>query len=101
MIPMIEERSAALEELCRRYPVARLDLFGSAAVGGHSEASDIDFIVEFQPGAFDAYADVYFGLLEDLERLFGCFVDLVVHSAIKNPYFLQSVEQTRTPVYEA
>ena len=60
-----------------------------------SEDSDLDFVVEFQPAAFGAYADTYFGLLEALERLFGRQVDLVVGSAIKNPYFLQSVEHTR------
>ena len=61
----------------------------------------LDALVEFQPAAFEAYADSYFGLMESLERLFGRPVDLVVSSAIKNPYFLQSVEKTRTPVYEA
>ena len=34
-------------------------------------------------------------------RLFGRPVDLVVESAIKKPYFLQSEEQTRTRIYEA
>ena len=63
--------------------------------------SDLDFVVEFQPAAFEAYADAYFGLLESLERLFGGPVDLVVGSAIRNPYFRQAVEETRTPIYEA
>ena len=48
-----------------------------------------------------AYADSYFGLLEDLERLLGGPVELVVGSAIKNPFFLQSVEQTSALLYEA
>ena len=47
------------------------------------------------------YANAYFGLLEALQQLFGRPVDLVVDSAIKNPYFRQSVEETRTLVYEA
>lgn len=65
------------------------------------EESDLDFVVEFQPESFSAYADTYFGLLEALGQLFGRSVDLVVGSAIKNPYFLQSVEETRTTIYEA
>ena len=102
MIPVIEERADELRRLCLHYGVRRLDLFGSAATGPYDpEESDLDFLVEFQPAALDTYADAYFGLLEDLGRLFGRPVDLVVESAIKNPYFLQSVEQTRTPVYEA
>ena len=102
MIPVIEQRADELKRLCLQYGVRRLDLFGSAATGPYDpEESDLDFLVEFQPTALDAYADAYFGLLEALGRLFGRPVDLVVESAIKNPYFLQSVERTRTPVYEA
>lgn len=102
MIATVEQRADELKSLCRRYDVERLELFGSAASGDyHPEESDLDFLVEFQPAAFEAYADAYFGLLESLEQLFGRRVDLVVGSAIKNPYFLQSVEETKTPVYEA
>ena len=102
MIPAIEERAAELEELCRRYRVRRLDLFGSAATGRYRPGeSDLDFVVEFQPLQSGEYADTYFGLLEALQQLFGLPVDLVVDSAIKNPYFRQSVQETRTLVYEA
>lgn len=101
MIPAVEERAEELRRLCLHYGVLRLDLFGSAVTGRYDlEKSDLDFLVEFQPSAFNAYADAYFGLLEALGRLFERPVDLVVESAIKNPYFLQSVEKTRTPVYE-
>lgn len=102
MIPAIEERTDELKRLCLQHGVRRLDLFGSASTGQYdSEESDLDFLVEFQPSVLDAYADAYFGLLEALGRLFGRPVDLVVESAIRNPYFLQSVEQTRIPIYEA
>ena len=102
MIPDVAERAAELEQLCRAHHVRRLDLFGSAAAGRYqSERSDLDFLVDFHPLPFSDYADAYFGLLEALRQLFERPVDLVVRAAIKNPYFLQSVEQTRTCVYEA
>ena len=102
MILAVEERADELKHLCLIYGVRRLDLFGSASTGRYDpDGSDLDFLVEFQPAALSAYADAYFGLLEALGRLFGRPVDLVVESAIKNPYFLQSVEQTRIRVYEA
>ena len=101
MISVVSERTDDLKRLCLRYDVQRLDLFGSAASGIHQKGSDLDFVVEFDPAAITAYADAYFGLLEALEQLFGISVDLVVESAIRNPYFLQSVGETRTPIYEA
>lgn len=102
MIPAVAQRCDELRYLCLRYGVQRLSLFGSAASGTYSQKeSDLDFLVEFNPTALASYADAYFGLLEALELLFGTSVDLVVESAIRNPYFLESVAQTRTPIYEA
>lgn len=100
MIPELTERVAAVEELCRRYKVKRLELFGSAAIGRDRPGeSDLDFLVEFDLLSPGSYADTYFGLLEGLQQLFGRPVDLVVASAIRNPYFRNSVERTKTLVY--
>lgn len=102
MIPEVSNQKAELDQLCRTYSVERLELFGSAAAGGFRPGdSDLDFLVEFLPLPPGAYADAYFGLLESLEGLFGKRVDLVVASAIKNPYFRQSVEQGKTMLYAA
>ena len=98
----IAQHADELTRLCAKYNVLRLEVFGSAASGAYRPGdSDLDFLVEFRPLSPGAYADAYFGLLGALERLFGCPVDLVVPKAIKNPYFLESVNQTRTLVYEA
>jgi predicted nucleotidyltransferase len=45
------------------------------------------------------YADTYFGLLEALEDLFQRPVDLIMVRAIKNPYFIQAINQTRVVLY--
>lgn len=91
----------AIEALCRRYHVRRLDLFGSAASGRARADSDFDFLVEFGPLPAGGYADAYFGLLEGLQALLGAPVDLVVDSAVRNPYFRQSVERNRAMLYAA
>ncbi|OLB33100.1 MAG: hypothetical protein DMG41_37965 [Acidobacteria bacterium] len=100
MISLLRQRQAEVGALCRRYHVRRLELFGSAAIGqDRPDESDLDFLVEFDSLPAGSYADAYFGLLEALEALSGRAVDLVVYSAIKNPYFRQSVERTKTLVY--
>ena len=66
-------------EAIRNYGVRRLGLFGSCARGEVTEASDLDFVVEFEKKTFDAYMD----LKEFLEGLFGCRVDLVLADTIK------------------
>jgi predicted nucleotidyltransferase len=100
MIALFAQRRKELEALCRRFHVRRLELFGSAASSQDRPGeSDLDFLVEFDPLPPGAYTDAYFGLLEALQSLSGRPVDLVVGSAIKNPYFRQSVELTKTLLY--
>jgi predicted nucleotidyltransferase len=92
----------ALAEICRRHRVKRLQLFGSTAAGhDRPDDSDLDFLVEFESVPEGEYADTYFGLREALEHLYGRPVDLVVDSAIRNPYFRESVERTKTLLYAA
>lgn len=102
MIPAIEEHRVELVELCRRHHVLRLSLFGSATRDDFDlQRSDLDFLVDFESLPPGQYADAFFGLLQSLERLFGRQVDLVVASAIRNPYFRQSIDQTKTLLYAA
>ena len=65
------------------------------------ERSDFDFLVEFDELPPGSYATAFFGLLEDLEQLLERPVDLVVPSAIRNPYFRESGEASRALLYAA
>jgi uncharacterized protein len=101
-VPAIAAHRLELASLCREFHVRRLALFGSAASGAfHADHSDLDFLVEFQTLAPGDYATAFFGFKEALERLFKRPVDLVVPSAIRNPYFRQSVEQSTSLLYAA
>ncbi len=102
MVRDVEEKRAAVVDLCRRFQVRRLELFGSASGERFDPASsDLDFLVEFRDPTARGYADVYFGLAESLKELFHRDVDLVILSAVKNPYFLESIERSRTLLYAA
>jgi uncharacterized protein len=102
MSPFIDDHRAALEELCRRYRVRRLFLFGSAARDDFdARRSDIDLLVEFEAMRDGGYADAYFGLREALEALFEREVDLVSLASVRNPYIRADIERTRTLLYAA
>ena len=100
MNSLIEKNRTSLTQLCEKYNVKRLEIFGSAATGEFdAESSDLDFLVEFNRTKEMNVADQYFGLLEDLQDLFGRDIDLVMTRAMKNPYFIESVNQTRRLIY--
>jgi uncharacterized protein len=101
MHPLIAEHRPAISAICRRYRIARLEVFGSAArAEDFTPASDADFLVEFVPGA-QAGLDEFFGAKVELEQLLGRGVDLVEPGAVRNPYVLAGINRHRELVYAA
>lgn len=102
MHPLIAAHQPAIADLCRRYGVARLEVFGSATGDGFDpHRSDVDFLVEFdaRPGVnlFNAYLD----LRHDLAALLGRPVDLVMPGAIDNPVVRETINASRELIYAA
>ncbi len=95
----------ALAELCRRFHVRRLEVFGSAARGGDFDParSDVDFLIEFEPGA-DPGMGGFLDVEEALEELVGRPVDLVDRLAVeqsRNYLRRRQILQDAEPVYVA
>lgn len=99
---IVEKNREALIALAKKRRAHRLSIFGSLATERFDPVhSDIDVLVEFEPLAPVDRADAFFGLLEDLERVFGRPVDLVERAALRNPIMLRSVETNQVVIYEA
>ncbi|MBX6765113.1 MAG: nucleotidyltransferase domain-containing protein [Rubrobacteraceae bacterium] len=104
MTELIAAKKSELRALCERYRVERLALFGSALrddFDSDSGESDLDFCVEFRPMTPQEHAEAYFGLLEDLESLFGRRVDLVEIGAVRNPYLRREIKTSQQTLYAA
>ena len=75
-----------LSELCRRYGIAELSVFGSVARGDDRPDSDVDFL--YVRGADSVLGLAFLGMQEELEELLGRQVDLVpkdyLHWVIKD-----------------
>ncbi len=97
----IADKREELAELCRRYGVVRLEVFGSAARGADfdPQTSDADFLVEF--GLDDGRAPLrqYFEFAEALRQALGRSVDLVESGAVRNPYMRAAIDRSRELVY--
>jgi len=61
-------------EFCRRHHIRKLALFGSVLRDDFRPDSDVDVLVEFEPGHVPGFA--FFGMQEELSRLLGRKVDL-------------------------
>jgi uncharacterized protein len=103
MNSLIERHREAIRALCQEFGVARLELFGSAATGTFDpDRSDVDFIVDYPPDYdFGPWLARHFEFKERLEALLGRPVDLVMAGAPRNPYVIQSINETRQLLYAA
>jgi len=81
------------------YNVKSLFAFGSVCTDNFNDQSDIDLIISFYPMDFGDYADSYFELAEQFEKLFKRPVDLVTEKSLKNPFFITAINQTKTLIY--
>ena len=79
MNPLIENSRPQIAELCRKYGVGRFDVFGSLLRDDFDAegSSDVDVVVEFDPGFPGSPVRRYFDLKREMESLFGRMVDVV------------------------
>jgi hypothetical protein len=91
-----------LGELCRRYRVARLEVFGSFARGDADLESDLDILVTFEG---DARVGLEFiTLKQELERVVGRPVDLLTRRSVErspNKYFRRFALEHTERLYES
>jgi predicted nucleotidyltransferase len=90
----------ALTDLCLRWRISELAVFGSVARGSGRADSDIDLLVTFHPEAPWSTLDIV-DLREELASLFGRRVDLVEERAIHNPIRKASILRDKSVLYAA
>ncbi len=86
-------------QLCETHKVKSLYAFGSVLTEKFNENSDIDLIVDFNKFELEDYFENYYDLKYSLENVLKRPIDLLEEQAIKNPYFLQSLNQQRQLIY--
>ena len=83
-----------IAEVCRRFGVHELAVFGSAVRGDMRADSDIDILVEFQANAHVGLIK-FASLSDELESLLGHRVDLVTKGGLKprvRPFVLREAQ---------
>ena len=84
----VEIPGEQLAALCQRHRIRRLALFGSILRDDFRPDSDVDVLVEFEPGCTPGLA--FFAIQDELSQLLGHKVDL--HTAgFLSPYFRDQV----------
>ena len=101
MHSLIKKKLSEVKHLCKMYDVKTLHIFGSACTDKFNESSDIDILVSFKDISIEKYTDNYFELHYKLNELFNKKVDLLTENSLSNPYFIESIEETKELLYAA
>lgn len=100
---LITDNLQRLRELCEKYKVSKLYVFGSILTDRFNEDSDVDFSVYFNAKEINDnkldWAEIFFGFIEELETLLGRKVDLIDERYIRNKYFRQQLDDTKRLIY--
>ena len=98
--PTLQQFMPKVIELLKKHKIKSAYVFGSAITERFNEVSDVDFLVNFQDGLeplerSELWWDLHDSLRDSLKRE----VDLLSEKALKNPYFIKELNQTKVKIY--
>ena len=99
MNSILKNQLDTIRSLCERYRVKTLYVFGSVLTPNFNTHSDIDLLVDFLDQDALQYASNYFQFKFELEKLFNRKIDLLEERALKNPYFIENINQKKQLLY--
>jgi len=95
----LEKYISEIRILCQKNKVKSLYVFGSVLTDKFNESSDIDLIVDIDSMDPLEYSDYYFNLKFSLEELLRRQIDLLESRALKNPYLLENIDDSKSLLY--
>lgn len=99
MNSILKNQLDTIRSLCECYRVKTLYVFGSVLTPNFDTHSDIDLLVDFLDQDALQYASNYFQFKFELEKLFNRKIDLLEERALKNPYFIENINQKKQLLY--
>jgi hypothetical protein len=87
-----------IAELCRKWQVTELALFGSVLRDDFGPESDVDVLVTFAPEAPWSLFDLV-DMVDELEAMLGRKVDLVESAGLRNPIRRRAILSSREVIH--
>ena len=102
MQKIIEDNRENLINVCKTLQIERMYAFGSVVSSNFNEESDIDLLISFSKSlSIEEYTNNYFTLHYELRKLFNRKVDILTERSLSNPFFIESINESKVLVYEA
>ena len=100
MNKLITKNIEKLNHLFQSHKIEKAYVFGSAAFEKLSAKSDIDLLVSFKNDVKPVErGELWWSLYENLKTIFNREVDIITEGSLKNPYFIEEVNNTKQLIY--
>ena len=98
--PFLQSHLPLVIELFKKHKITSAYAFGSVVTDKFNDESDVDFIINFDEGLDplergELWWDLYESLVDNIHRE----VDLITEKSLKNPYFIEEVNETKVKIY--
>lgn len=100
---IVKENKKFLDQIFKSHRIERAYLFGSALKKDFNKNSDLDFLIKFEDSLHDPLekGEIWWNLHDMLRDLFNREIDIITENSLKNPYFIEELEQTKQLNYES
>jgi len=99
--PVLQDRLPEIVTLLKEHKVRRAYAFGSICTPSFNDNSDVDLLISFEESLDPAdKGELWFDLYDRLKIFFHREIDLLTESSLTNPYFIKSLNRTKTALYE-
>ena len=100
MLNSILKQKEKFDLIFEKHKIEKAFVFGSAVTDSFGETSDIDFLIKFKLGLEPLEkGELWWDLHDSLRDLFKREIDLVTIESLKNPYFIEELDKTKSLIY--
>jgi predicted nucleotidyltransferase len=100
--PTFKAQLPLLARLFKEHKIKNAYVFGSVVGDKFTDESDIDFLINFEEGLEPLEkGEIWWSLYDTLREVFNREVDLLIESSLKNPYFIEEINEKKQLIYAA
>src|SRR5260221_8005837 len=100
--PTFKAQLPLLARLFKEHKIKNAYVFGSVVGDKFTDESDIDFLINFEEGLEPLEkSEIWWSLYDTLREVFNREVDLLIESSLKNPYFIEEINEKKQLIYAA
>lgn len=98
--PFLQDRLPEIQTILQRHHINSAYAFGSVCTNNFNEKSDIDLLVNFDENLEPLErGELFWTVLEALEKALNRKVDLLTMKSLSNPYFIEELNETKVHLY--